>query len=116
MSTLLLRLELSLNQPWVVYAGTKFAVRAGLNPPLFSKSASNHWDTQIKSTRPHTHMHFKMSSSDKLKLPETRFLTPEEDQQLTDLAEDIAEKMLGPDWKERQEQRRAALSEESVQQ
>ena len=57
-----------------------------------------------------------MSSSDKLKLPETRFLTPKEDQQLTDLAEDIAEKMLGPDWKERQEQRRAALSEESVQQ
>jgi hypothetical protein len=61
-------------------------------------------------------MHFKMSSSDKLKLPETRFLTPEEDQQLTDLAEDIAEKILGLDWKERQEQRRAALSEDSVQQ
>ena len=57
-----------------------------------------------------------MSSSDKLKLPEIRFLKPEEDQQLTDLAEDVAEKMLGPDWKERQEQRRAALSEESVQQ
>ena len=48
-----------------------------------------------------------MSSSDKLKLPEIRFLTPEEDQQLTDLAEDIAQQMLGPDWKERQEQRRA---------
>ena len=61
-------------------------------------------------------MHFKMSSSDKLKLPEIRFLTPQENQQLTDLAEDIAGKMLGPDWKERQEQRRAALSEESVQQ
>ena len=61
-------------------------------------------------------MHFKMSSSDKLKLPETRFLTPEEDQQLTDLAEGIAEKILGLDWKERQEQRRAALSEDSVQQ
>jgi len=61
-------------------------------------------------------MHFKMSSSDKLKLPETRFLTPEEDQQLTGLAEDIAEKILGLDWKERQEQRRAALSEDSVQQ
>jgi len=30
-----------------------------------------------------------MSSSDKLKLPEIRFLTPEEQQQLTDLAEDI---------------------------
>ena len=57
-----------------------------------------------------------MSSSDKLKLQETRFLTPEEDQQLTDLAEDIAQQMLGPDWKERQEQRRAALSEKSVQQ
>ena len=41
-----------------------------------------------------------MSSSDKLKLPEIRFLTPEEDQQLTDLAEDIAQQMLGPDWKE----------------
>ena len=44
-----------------------------------------------------------MSSSDKLKLPEIRFLTPEEQQQLTDLAEDIAQKMLDPDWKERQE-------------
>ena len=61
-------------------------------------------------------IHSQMSSSDKLKLPEIRFLTPEEDQHLTDLAEDVAEKMLGPDWKERQEQRRAALSEESVQQ
>ena len=49
-----------------------------------------------------------MSSSDKLKLPEFRFLTPQENQQLTDLAEDIAQKMLGPDWKERQEERRAA--------
>ena len=57
-----------------------------------------------------------MSSSDKLKLPEIRFLTPEESQQLTDLAEDIAQRVLGPDWEERQEQRRAALSEESVQQ
>ena len=53
-------------------------------------------------------MHFKMSSSDKLKLPEIRFLTPQENQQLTNLAEDIAQKMLGPDWKERQEQRRSA--------
>jgi hypothetical protein len=53
-------------------------------------------------------MHFKMSSSDKLKLPEIRFLTPQENQQLTDLAEDIAQKMLGPDWKERQEERRSA--------
>jgi hypothetical protein len=50
-------------------------------------------------------MHFKMSSSDKLKLPEIRFLTPQENQQLTDLAKDIARQMLGPDWKERQEQR-----------
>jgi hypothetical protein len=57
-----------------------------------------------------------MSSSDKLKLPEIRFLTPEEDQELTDLAENVAQQMLGPDWKERQEQRRAALSEKSVQQ
>ena len=61
-------------------------------------------------------MHFKMSSSDKLKLPEIRFLTPQENQQLTDLAEDIARQMLGPDWKERQEQRRAALSAKTVQQ
>jgi hypothetical protein len=61
-------------------------------------------------------MHFKMSSSDKLKLPEIRFLTPQENQQLTDLAEDIAQQMLGPDWKERQEQRRAALSAKTVQQ
>ena len=61
-------------------------------------------------------MHFEMSSSDKLKLPEFTFLTPQENQQLTDLAEDIAQQMLGPDWKERQEQRRAALSEKSVQQ
>jgi NADP-dependent 3-hydroxy acid dehydrogenase YdfG len=64
-----------------------------------------------------THMmHFKMSSSDKLKLPEIRFLTPQENQQLTDLAKDIARQMLGPDWKERQEQRRAALSAKTVQQ
>jgi hypothetical protein len=58
-----------------------------------------------------------MCSSDKLKLPEIRFLTPEEDQQLTDLAEDIAQKMLGPDWKERQEERRgASLSAKAAQQ
>ena len=49
-----------------------------------------------------------MSSSDKVKLPEISFLTPQEYQELTDLAEDIAQKMLGPDWKERQEERRAA--------
>ena len=61
-------------------------------------------------------MHFKMSSSDKLKLPEIRFLTPEENQDLTDLAEDIAQQMLGPDWKERQEQRRAALNEKIAKQ
>jgi hypothetical protein len=59
---------------------------------------------------------YTMSSSDKLKLPEVRFLTPEEHQQITDLAEDIAQKMLGPDWKERQEQQRAALSDKTVQQ
>jgi hypothetical protein len=53
-------------------------------------------------------IHSQMSSSDKLKLPEIRFLTPQENQQLTDLAEDIAQKMLGPDWKERQEERRSA--------
>ena len=52
----------------------------------------------------------------KLKLPEIRFLTPQENQQLTDLAKDIARQMLGPDWKERQEQRRAALSAKTVQQ
>ena len=53
-------------------------------------------------------IHSQMSSSDKLKLPEIRFLTPQENHQLTDLAEDIAQKMLGPDWKERQEERRSA--------
>ena len=52
-----------------------------------------------------------MSSSDKLKLPEIRFLTPEESQQLTDLAEDIAQRVLGPDWKERQEERRRTQAE-----
>ena len=57
-----------------------------------------------------------MSSADKLKLPEIRLLTPQENQQLTDLAEDIAQKMLGPDWKERQEQRRAALNEKIARQ
>lgn len=61
-------------------------------------------------------MHFKMSSSDKVKLPKIRFLTTQENQQLTDLAEDIAQQMLGPDWKEHQEQRRAALSAKTVQQ
>jgi len=85
-------------------------------------SASLHQERQQslghKSNRPAlTHMmHFKMSSSDKLKLPEIRFLTPQENQQLTDLAKDIARQMLGPDWKERQEQRRAALSAKTVQQ
>jgi hypothetical protein len=59
---------------------------------------------------------FTMSSPDKLKVPEIRFLTPEENQDLTDLAEDIAQKMLGPDWKERQEQRRAALNEKIAKQ
>jgi hypothetical protein len=49
-----------------------------------------------------------MSSADKLKVPEVRFLTSEENQELTDLAEEVARKMLGPDWKDRQEQRRAA--------
>jgi hypothetical protein len=57
-----------------------------------------------------------MSSADKLKLPEIRLLTPQENQQLTDLAEDIAQKMLGPDWKERQEERRAALNEKIAKQ
>jgi len=37
-------------------------------------------------------------------------------QQPADLAEDIAQKMLGPDWKERQEQRRAALNEKIAKQ
>jgi hypothetical protein len=32
-----------------------------------------------------------MSSANKLKLPEIRLLTPEENQQLTDIAEDIAQ-------------------------
>jgi len=57
-----------------------------------------------------------MSSADKLKLPEIRLLTPEENQDLTDLAEDIAQKMLGPDWKERQEERRVALNEKIAKQ
>jgi hypothetical protein len=57
-----------------------------------------------------------MSSSEKLKLPEIRFLTPQENQELTGLAEDIARKMLGPDWKERQEERRAALNEKIARQ
>jgi len=71
----------------------------------------------MKSTHLHTHMiHSKMSSSDKLKPPEIRFLTPEEQQQLIGLAEETIEKILGPDWKERQELRRAALSEKTVQQ
>jgi hypothetical protein len=61
-------------------------------------------------------IHSQMSSSDKLKLPEIRFLTPQENQQLTDLAEDIAQKMLGPDWKGRQEERRAALNEKIARQ
>ena len=59
---------------------------------------------------------FTMSSPDKLKVREIRFLTPEENQDLTDLAEDIAQKMLGPDWKERQEERRAALNEKAAKQ
>jgi hypothetical protein len=42
-----------------------------------------------------------MKAAEKLKVPEVRLLTPSENQQLTDLAEDIAQKILGPDWKER---------------
>jgi hypothetical protein len=57
-----------------------------------------------------------VSSSEKFNVPEIRFLKPEEGQQLTDLAEEIAQKMLGPDWKERQEKRRAALNEKIAQQ
>jgi hypothetical protein len=45
---------------------------------------------------------FAMATSDKLKLPEIRLLTPAEQQQLTDLANNMAEEALGPDWKERQ--------------
>jgi hypothetical protein len=33
-----------------------------------------------------------------------------------ELKEDIAQQMLGPDWKERQEQRRAALNEKIAKQ
>ena len=61
-------------------------------------------------------IHSKMSSSDKLKPPEIRFLTPEEEQQLLGLAEETIEKILGPEWKERQELRRTVLSEKIVQQ
>ena len=57
-----------------------------------------------------------MSSANKLNLPDIRLLTPEENQDLTDLAEDIAQQMLGPDWKERQEQRRTALNEKIAKQ
>jgi hypothetical protein len=57
-----------------------------------------------------------ISSPDKLKLPEIRLLTPEENQQLTDLAEDVARQILGPDWKEQQEQRRTALNEKIAKQ
>jgi hypothetical protein len=56
-----------------------------------------------------------MNSSDKPKLPEIRLLMPAEHQQLADLAEDIAKQMLGPDWKEKQEQRCAELSTKTVQ-
>jgi hypothetical protein len=54
-----------------------------------------------------------MDSSDKLKVPEVRFLTSQEGQQLTDLAESIAQRMLGPDWKERQAQRQATPNKNS---
>ena len=57
-----------------------------------------------------------ISSPDKLKLPDIRLLTPEENQQLTDLAEDVARQILGPDWKEQQEQRRTALNEKNAKQ
>jgi hypothetical protein len=49
-----------------------------------------------------------MKAAEKLKLPEVRLLTPAENQKLTDLAEDIAQKILGPDWKERQAERKSA--------
>jgi hypothetical protein len=40
-----------------------------------------------------------MSSSKKLRVPEVRPITRAEAQQLTDLADEIATKILGPDWK-----------------
>jgi len=94
----------------------------GVAPSSRSFSRSSHYSFLSLSSRWPITLKVPMTpngsnfASDKLKLPEIRFLTPEEDQQLTDLAEDIAQQMLGPDRKERQEQRRAALSEKSVQQ
>jgi hypothetical protein len=44
-----------------------------------------------------------MKPSGKLKLPLVRLLTAAENQQLSDLAEEIARKILGPAWKELQQ-------------
>jgi hypothetical protein len=51
---------------------------------------------------------FAMATSNKLKLPEIRLLTLAEQQQLTDLANNMAAaEAPGPDWKERQSTRQS---------
>jgi hypothetical protein len=54
-----------------------------------------------------------MSSSKKLRVPDVRPITQAEAQQLTDLADEIATKILGPDWRRAQEEGRAQSSSES---
>ena len=54
-----------------------------------------------------------MSSPKKLRVPEVRPITQAEVQQLTDLADEIATKILGPDWKQDHGEGRAQSSSES---
>jgi hypothetical protein len=54
------------------------------------------WDGQMKSTHLHNHASLiSLVRPTSFQLPEIRFLTPDEDQQFTDLAEEIAEKCSG---------------------
>jgi hypothetical protein len=53
-----------------------------------------------------------MSSPDKLRVPDVRPITEAEAQQLTDLADEIATKILGPDWKRNHGEGRAQSSSE----
>ena len=79
-----------------------------VNSASLLQGASNHWDTQIKSTRLHTQDALQNEFVRQTETAGNQISNASRNQQLTDLAEDIAQKMLGPDWKERQEERRSA--------
>jgi len=92
-----------------------------MTPPknwLYFNSARRLWDGRLKSTHLQNHASLYDEFARQAQTPpRSDFSLLQENQQLTDLAEEVARKMLGPDWKDRQEQRRAAsLNEKPAQQ